>query len=264
MTLVNGRMTNVLITGATGGIGSATARRFADAGSTVLLHTCRNVQAAENLAAEIEKTGAKARLLTADFTQPNAAGDLYRQALEHVEHLDVLVNAAGVDLMSASVRPLPFEERMQLLWQVDADVPIRLARKIAESGTADNRKRFIVFFSWNGVDYGWRGEAAQLYGAAKGALQGFCRSFAQTVAPNIRVGCLSLGWVKTRWGDDFSRNAAGVRNAADDVYAADSLLNRWGTPEEVAEAVRFLADDKSSFLDASRLYLDGGKTFSYR
>ncbi|GHT10398.1 3-oxoacyl-ACP reductase [Planctomycetales bacterium] len=252
-------MTNILITGATGGIGSATARRFAESGSTVLLHTFQNVPKAESIAAEIEKAGAKVRLLTADFMQPNAADDLYRQALEHVEHVDVLVNAAGADLMSASVRPLPFEEKLQLLWHVDVSVPIRLSKKIAEGGKADDRKRLIVFFSWNGVDYGWRGETAQLYGAAKGALQGFSRSFAQTVAPNVRVCCLSLGWVKTRWGDTVANS--GQREAG---YAADSLLNRWGTPEEVAEVIRFLADNKSAFLDASRLYLDGGKTFSCR
>ncbi|MDR3232142.1 MAG: SDR family oxidoreductase [Planctomycetaceae bacterium] len=254
-------MTNILITGATGGIGAATARKFAEVGSTVLLHTFQNVQSAERIAEEVRKAGAEAAVFTADFSHPGSAGNLYRQVYRRVEHIDVLVNAAGADLMSPSIHSMSFEEKMRLLWQIDVAVPIRLSRTIARQSSGKNagkdtggstKRTLIVFFSSNSVDYGWRGETAELYGTAKGALQGFSRSFAQTVSPDVRVCCLSLGWITTRWGDSLPLDK-------EKRYAADSLLNRWGTPEEVAATVRFLADDASLLLDGCRLYVDGGK-----
>ncbi|GHT21292.1 3-oxoacyl-ACP reductase [Planctomycetales bacterium] len=246
-------MTNVFITGATGGIGSATAKKFAEPGTTVFLHTFQNVHAAEKLAEELRRAGAETKIIVADFSKENVAEDLHRQVSER-GNTDVLVNAAGTDLMSSSVKKLPFDEKLQLLWQTDVRVPVQLARLFAQE---KKPPQTIIFFSWNGADYGWHGESAQLYGTVKGALQGFCRSFAGDTAPNSRVCCLSLGWIKTRWGNAATDSTARKRQL--DIYAADSRLNRWGTPEEIAEAVKLLADGKLSFLDGCRLFFDGGK-----
>ncbi|MDR3183073.1 MAG: SDR family oxidoreductase, partial [Planctomycetaceae bacterium] len=217
------------------------------------------------IAEDVRKAGAEAAVFTADFSHPRSADNLYRQVCKRVERIDGLVNAAGADLMSPSVRSMSFEEKLRLLWQIDVAVPVQLSRMIARQNGGKNagkntntcgssKRTLIVFFSWSGADYGWQGEAAELYGTAKGALQGFSRSFAQTVSPDVRVCCLSLGWIKTRWGESLPLDK-------EKHYAADSLLNRWGTPEEIAATVRFLADDASSLLDGCRLYLDGGKSF---
>jgi 3-oxoacyl-[acyl-carrier protein] reductase len=115
------------------------------------------------------------------------------------------------------------------------------------------RKRGIIFFlGWNGVDYGWRGKTAQLYGTAKGALLGFSRSLAEDLLPDVWVRCLSLGWIKTRWGEQLSEKL-------ERKYATDSRRNRWGTPEEVAAVIEFLANEESAFIDGIGLRIDGEK-----
>jgi len=80
------------------------------------------------------------------------------------------------------------------------------------------------------------------------------RCLAQKTGPNVRVNCLAPGWIQTRWG----------QNAPEpwkEYARKDSLLNRWGTPEDMAEAMFFLASEEASFLNAVVLPVDGGKRF---
>jgi len=244
-------LSTVLITGASGGIGSATAKRFATAGADVILHAHQNIAAVSELQETIKKQGGKAEIVTADFSQPQSADELYQQVFDLTDHIDVLVNAAGLDLMLPSMVSLTFEQKLQKIWQTDAFTPIQLSRRIGKR--MQERKRGTIFFlGWNGVDYGWRGETAQLYGAAKGALLGFSRSLAEDFAENVLVRCLSLGWIKTRWGEKLSKEL-------ERHYAADSRRNRWGTPEEVAAVIEFLSREESAYMDGIGLRLDGEK-----
>jgi 3-oxoacyl-[acyl-carrier protein] reductase len=241
----------VFITGASGGIGLATAKRFASAGAEVILHAHRNLLAVNELREFIQSNGGKVNIASADFSQSDAAENLYRHIIDLTDHVDILVNAAGLDLMSPSMTSLPFERKLQQILQTDVFTPILLSRMIGKR--MQKRKRGTIFFlGWNGVDYGWRGETAQLYGAAKGALLGFCRSLAEDLAPDVLVRCLSLGWIKTRWGETLSEEVEGY-------YAADSRRNRWGTPEEVAAVIEFLSDAEAKYIDGIGLRLDGEK-----
>ena len=242
----------VLITGASGGIGSATAKRFAAAGAALVLHTYQNVAAVQEIQETIQRQGGNAKIVSADFSQADAAEKLYRQVFELTGHIDVLVNAAGLDLMLPQTDSLPFEQKLQQIWQTDVFTPVLLSRMIGER--MHKQKQGTVFFlGWNGVDYGWRGETAQLYGAAKGALLGFCRSLAEDLAPDVLVRCLSLGWIKTRWGEKLSAEL-------EQRYAADSRRNRWGTPEEIAAVIEFLSGEESKYIDGIGLRIDGEKT----
>jgi 3-oxoacyl-[acyl-carrier protein] reductase len=239
----------VLITGASGGIGFAVAKRFAAAGATLILHTHRNLSAVSELQKTIQRQGGEAETVSADFSQSDAAETLYRHVVDRTGHVDILVNAAGLDLMLPAVASLSFEQKLQHILQTDVFTPIQLARLVAQQMRP--RKRGSIFLlGWNGVDYGWRGETAQLYGAAKGALLGFCRSLAEDLSPDVLVRCLSLGWIKTRWGEKLSAEL-------EQRYAADSRRNRWGTPEEVAAVIEFLASDEAQYIDGIGLRLDG-------
>ena len=241
----------VLITGASGGIGSATAKRFAATGAEVILHTHQNVAAVDKLRETIQRQGGKAKIVSADFSQVNAAENLFRNVFDLIGHIDVLVNAAGLDLMSSPTASLPFEQKLQQILQTDVFTPIQLSRLIGKR-MQEQKRGTIFFLGWNGVDYGWRGETAQLYGAAKGALSGFSRSLAEDLAPDVLVRCLSLGWIKTRWGEKLSAEQ-------EQCYAADSRRNRWGTPEEVAAVIEFLSSEESKYIDGIGLRLDGEK-----
>ena len=241
----------ILITGASGGIGSATAKRFAAAGTEVILHAHQNVAAVHELQEEIQRQGGKAAVVPADFSQPDAAEKLYQRVFNLTDHVDVLVHAAGLDLMLPSLASLPFEQKLQNILQTDVVTPIQLSRLIGKR-MQERGKGILFFLGWNGVDYGWKGETAQLYGTAKGALLGFSRSLAEDLAPDILVRCLALGWIKTRWGEKLSAEL-------EQRYAADSRRNRWGTPEEVAAVIEFLASEESKYIDGIGLRLDGEK-----
>ena len=244
-------LSTVLITGASGGIGSAAAKRFAAAGAEVVLHVHQNISAVKELQEIIKSQGGKAEIVSADFSQSNAAEKLYRQVFDLTDHIDILVNAAGLDLMLPSMVSLTFEQKLQQIWQTDVFTPIQLSRMIGKQ--MQERKRGNIFFlGWNGVDYGWRGETAQLYGTAKGALLGFSRSLAEDLAADVLVRYLSLGWIKTHWGEKLSEEK-------ERHYAADSRRNRWGTPEEVAAVIEFLSKDESAYIDGIGLRLDGEK-----
>ena len=244
----------VLITGASGGIGFAVARRFASAGAEVILHAHQNVSPLRELRETIQRQGGKAEIVLADFSQSDATETLYRQVFGLTDHIDILINAAGLDLMSSTMASLSFEQKLQQMLQTDVFAPILFSRRVGQRMQQQGQGT-IFFLGWNGVDYGWRGETAQLYGAAKGALLGFCRSLAEDFAPNVLVRCLSLGWIKTRWGEKLSKEL-------ERHYAADSRRNRWGTPEEVAAVIGFLASDESRYVDGIGLRLDGEKRSS--
>jgi len=188
----------VLITGASGGIGSAVAKRFAAAEAKIILHAHQNLSTVHELREMIRNRGGNAEVIPADFSQGGAAEKLFRNIVDLTDHVDILINAAGLDLMSPALSSLPFEQKLQLILQTDVFTPILLSRMIGNR-MQEQRGGTIFFLGWNGIDYGWRGETAQLYGAAKGALLGFSRSLAEDFAPDVLVRCLSLGWIRTRW-----------------------------------------------------------------
>ena len=241
----------ILITGASGGIGFATAKRFAAAGANIILHVHRNISAVGELRETIQRRGGKAEIVSADFSQSNAAETTCQHVFDLTDHIDVLVNAAGLDLMLPPVASLPFEQKLQQILQTDVFTPIQLSRMVGKR-MQERKQGTIVFLGWNGVDYGWRGETAQLYGAAKGALLGFSRSLAEDMSPDVLVRCLLLGWVKTRWGEKLSEEL-------ERRYAVDSRRNRWGTPEEIAAVIEFLSGEESQYIDGIGLRLDGEK-----
>ena len=92
----------------------------------------------------------------------------------------------------------------------------------------------ILNMGWDRAERGMEGDSGELFAAAKGAIMAFTRSLARSLAPQVRVNCLALGWIKTTWGEHASEYWQ--KRAA-----RESLLARWGTPEDVARVARFLA-----------------------
>jgi 3-oxoacyl-[acyl-carrier protein] reductase len=90
-----------------------------------------------------------------------------------------------------------------------------------------------------------------LFAAAKGAVMAFTRSLAQSLAPSVRVNCLALGWIKTGWGEQASEQWQ-------ERARRESLAQRWGTPEDVARAARFLVSPDSAFVSGQVVNLNGG------
>jgi 3-oxoacyl-[acyl-carrier protein] reductase len=241
-----------VITGASGGIGRATARLLAEAGGDLILHGHANRASLASLVAELKSQhpAVNTAAVYADLSQETEQEQLIQAVSAICPVPDILVLAAGCDLMNPAMKHLSFDKRLARLWQVDVVSVMRLSRFFGERMKATAGT--IVFFGWDGVEYGMAGETAQLYAAAKGAVQGFSRSLAKSLAPEVRVNCVAPGWIKTTWGETASP-------ATDERVAAASLARRWGTAEEIAEVVRFLVSDAAAYLNNQTIHLNGGR-----
>ena len=246
-----------LITGASGGIGRATARLLAarllaQSGADLILHGHSHRATLESLVAELKSQHPAASISTlyADLSLETEQDRLMDTVANSGSMPDILVLAAGCDLMSETLKQLPFETRLMHLWQVDVVSAMRLSRFFGER--MKQSQGAIVFFGWDGTEYGMAGETAQLYAAAKGAVQGFSRSLAHSLAPEVRVNCVAPGWIKTTWGETASP-------ATNEHVASESLAQRWGTADDIAETVRFLVSDAAAYINNQTIYVNGGR-----
>ena len=242
-----------VITGATGGIGSAIARRLASETAGLLLHGNTNTAGLSGLAGELG-----ARACTADLLTESGRGTLFSAFEDWAEDYPdaesvSFVFAAGADLMTPAMKSLPFEERARRAAELDLFAPVILARRFA--GWRAHRRGgvsgAVLFFSWDGAFRGMEGETAQIYTLTKGGLAAFAQSLAQDQAGKMRVLTISPGWIATAWG-----KRAGA--AADERVSRESLSGRWGTPEETADLAAFLLSDRARYLNAVNIPLNGG------
>lgn len=262
----------IFIAGASGGVGRAILETWR--GEDVELYLSANRGAAplrEYLAAQTDSPSLRrARVLQADLALPNAGAKLADELLsalqraqnQPVPRLDAFVCAAGVDLMTDESRALSFDDRLAKAWQIDVAAPAAIARKLGETmreykrlnDASDVHAPFdpaMVFFSWDGVERGLKGDSGQIYAACKGAVAGFARSLAHSLAPEVRVNTIAPGWLRTTWGQTASEEST-------KRYAGQSLLQRWGTGTEAARLVRFLLSDDAAFVNAQTIQLNGG------
>lgn len=259
----------IVVTGATGGVGRALIELAAR--DDVDLYLVGNVGASK-LESELRARDdapalADAVVLRSDFSLPDAATTLADALLElarrrqsrAIPRFDALVNAAGIDLMTPRNKALAFDARLSRAWQIDVAAPVALSRALGNAMRAfrktgdapPNWIPSILFFGWSGSDRGMKGDTAQIYAACKGAIAAFARSLACALAPDVRVNALAPGWIKTTWGATAAPPFA-------ERAAEQALLNRWGTPEEVARVARFLISDDASFINNQTLAIDGG------
>ena len=243
MTDLSGR--TALVTGASRGIGEACARALAAAGAHVAL-AARSKDQLEGVAASLPND---AVVLPIDLGQPDAAENLAREAIGALGRVDILVNNAGMAIYSASRNLTDAEVEPLLALNVKAAMVLagRLGGHMADSGGGS-----IVNMS---SVAGMLGVAHQhAYAASKGAMDAMTRSMAAEFGPKgVRVNAVNPGVIMTdMWavGIEFP----GVR----DKVIAGTALRRLGQPEDIADAVVFLASDASRFITGQSLAVDGG------
>lgn len=239
-----------VVTGSSSGIGRAIALELAAAGANCLVHGRRNRAGAEQTAQEVAARGADALVHLADVADADACQTLVETAWQWRGGVDIWVNNAGADVLVAPEAELSVEEKLDLLYRVDVAGAVRLSRAIGERMRRRGRG-VIINVGWDQAETGMEGDAGQIFAATKAAVMAFTRSLAKTLAPQVRAVCVAPGWIKTAWGDqasDYWQRRA----------EQESLAGRWGTPEDVARAVRFLASPESAYINCQTLAINGG------
>jgi 3-oxoacyl-[acyl-carrier protein] reductase len=239
-----------VVTGSSRGIGRAIALELARAGAAVLIHGRADRDHADAVAAEVRRQGVDALVVLLDLAPSASHASLVEQAWAW-RAPTIWINNAGADVLTTPTSRLPFEEKLELLWRVDLQATVRLSR-MAGARMKHSGAGTIINLGWDGTERGMAGDSGELYAAAKGAVTSFTRSLAQSLAPEVRVNCIAPGWIRTGWGEQASdywqRRAAG-----------ESLLERWGTPDDVARLARFLASPAAAFINAQVIEVNGGR-----
>jgi NAD(P)-dependent dehydrogenase (short-subunit alcohol dehydrogenase family) len=239
-----------LVTGSTRGIGRAIALELAAAGADVLVHGRRSPAEAAAVAGQIRSLRVRSQGLLADLRLETECRELARKAWEEWNGLDICVNNAGADTLTGDAGHWPFERKLAELLAVDVTATLLLSRDIG-GRMRDRGRGVIVNMGWDQAETGMEGDSGQLFGAAKAAVMAFSKSLALTLAPQVRVNCLAPGWIRTAWGETASA-------PWQERVVRETPLGRWGRPEDVAAAARWLVSPAAEFITGQVLRVDGG------
>lgn len=242
-----------VVTGSSSGIGRAIALELAQSGADIVVHARKNATGAEETAAQIRALGANANVLLADLADPAAQDRFVRDAWAW-KAADIWVNNAGADVLTGNAAYWSFEEKLAALWQVDVLATLRLSRAAGEL-MSQRGNGVILNIGWDQAETGMAGDSGQMFAAIKGAVMATTRSLAKSFAPEVRVNCIAPGWIQTDWGHQAS-------DVWQQIAVGDSLMQRWGQPEDIARAVRFLVSPAAEFVNGQVIAVNGGRNDS--
>ena len=240
-------MKTVLITGASRGIGKEIALKFAKSGYNVVLNYNTNEKKAKAVASEIKKLGAKCLLCKADVANEVEVNEMVNTALKTFGVIDVLVNNAGVALSKLFQQTITDE--IAKVFGVNTFGVINCAKAVVPSMVSEKCGKIINISSvWGKVG----ASMETIYSASKGAVIAFTLALAKELAPSaISVNCVCPGVIDT---DMLVEYTCDEKND----LKQQTPLNRLGTPEDIANAVYFLASDSASFITGQVITVDGG------
>lgn len=240
-------MKTALITGSSRGIGRAVAETLSENGYAVIINYNKSEKEAFELVEKIRSEGNVAMAVKADISSPDEIYAMMNKVYENFPSVDVLVNNAGISLQKL-ITETEIEE-----WDNIFNITARgafICTKAVLPKMIEKKQGAIINISsiWGNV--GASCEVA--YSSAKSALIGFTKALAKEVGPSgIRVNCLCPGVIDTDMNKMHSEETIAE-------LCAETPLMRIGSPYEVAEAVLFLASEKSSFITGQIFSVDGG------
>ena len=237
-----------LITGGTSGIGRAAANKLSLLGIHVLV-VGRSVERGERTVAEIRAAGGHADFISSDLRDASGARELAKRAIELGNgHVDILINNAGVFPFGPTNKTT--EEEFDRVYSLNVKAPYFLVAELAPL-MASRGKGAIVNVSTMVADYGVSGMS--LYGSSKAAINLLTKSWAAEYGRSgVRVNAVSPGPTRTEGTDAMGEGL--------EQLAAQAPAGRPATADEIAEAIVFLATDRSSFIHGAKLAVDGGRT----
>lgn len=240
-----------VITGATGGIGSATAEALGKAGYEVII-TGRRKEELDQTVSRLTDMGIQAHGYLCDATNEQSVNDLYAELAEKFDSLDLLVNNVGGlgGRQRVSEMETAFMRRVMALNFDSLFFNTRAALPLLKKGTNPS----VINFSTIAVTSG-AGMGASIYAASKGAVQSYSRALAKDLAEfGIRVNMVSPGTIDTPFHAQTDR-------ALVESWKNGILMGRLGEAREVADVIVFLASEKASFLTGEVIQINGGQAF---
>jgi 3-oxoacyl-[acyl-carrier protein] reductase len=243
-----------LVTGASRGIGHATAVALAEAGAHVLVHYGRSAQEAESLVAAIQAKGGRANAISADLGTPKGAEQLAEQVRAIVgDRLDVLVSNAGIS-KSAPIAAYTLED-FDNLFATNVRSPFFLVQQLLPVlGEGSNIIMITSAVARTVVGKpGLENPSILAYASTKGALETLVRNWAAILGPRgIRVNAVAPGVIDTDMSN-FTKTEAGR-----EIALGMQALKRLGKPEDIADVVAFIASDAARWITGASIPVDGG------
>lgn len=241
-----------LVTGAGNelGIGFAIAAALASAGADVVVSS--TTDRILDRAKELQAFGVRVLGVVGDLMQPGVADDLIKSTVEFGGRLDICVNNAGMIAIGGTVTAAPVDETSDERWHDGIERSLTTCFAVTRAAIAAMRERrygrIINIGSTSGSLQAFTGDVA--YHAAKAGMQGLTRAAALEVAAlGITVNAVAPGWI-----------ASGSQPHGERKAGTLTPVGRSGTPQEVALAVRFLADPLASYITGQLLVIDGGNS----
>lgn len=245
------------VTGSSTGIGRAIAIALANDGFEVLLHGRSDSKELEETLSEVVELSPQSTKVTGDFSQLDFSFENFVEtAFGELGQVDVWVNNAGADVLTGDLSEESFSKKLEQLWKVDVRSTALLSRLAGQTMIKRNPESSqpvgsIINVGWDQAITGIAEESGIFFSATKGAIMAMTGSLAKNLAPKVRVNCVAPGWIKTEWGESTSQGW-------NDRAISESLLRRWGTPEDIANLVAFLASQQAEFINGQVISVNGG------
>jgi len=244
----------ILITGGSRGVGAATARLAAARGYDVAISFVSDEAAAQAVASDVEAAGRRALAVRADSADPDQVAQLFAAIDQRFGRIDVLVNNAAIIAPQARLEDLDFG-RMRRIFAVNAIGPILCGQRAAKrmSYRHGGQGGSVINVSSASARLGSPNEYVD-YAASKGAVETFTIGFAKEVArEGIRVNCVRPGHIYTEM------HASGGDPERVDRIKDQIPMGRGGQPEEVAQAILWLASAEASYITGTFIDVTGGR-----
>jgi len=235
-----------LITGGAQGIGEAIARKLASEGASITIIDV-NLEKAKATADDIKKLGVETEAYKADVSNTSEVQKVVDEIFEKFKRIDILVNNAGITRDTLMMRMT--EQDWDLVININLKGAFNFTKAVTKIMAKQRSGSIINISSVVGL-FGNAGQAN--YSASKAGLIGLTKSTAKEFAiRNVRANAIAPGFIKTAMTDKLSKEVI-------DKYLENIPLKTLGTPEDVANAVLFLASDLSSYITGEVIRVDGG------
>ncbi|MBR1413487.1 MAG: glucose 1-dehydrogenase [Bacilli bacterium] len=237
-----------LITGASRGIGAATAKEFAASGYNIVINYNQSAEEAKNLARQIEQDfNTECLCVKADVSNEEEVKRMVDKVITKFNRVDVLVNNAGIAI-DTTLEDKTKDNFLKIL-EVNLVGMFLVSKAVGKILLEQQSGKIINISSTNAIDTEY--VYSLDYDASKAGVISLTKNLAKAYAPYVNVNTVAPGWVNTSMNKELDKEY--ISNECKKI-----LLNRFAQPAEIAKVIRFLASDEASYINGTIIRVDGG------